>query len=311
MNRLDEARKILGELGFDQERCNARSAHVLLALLRIDSVTPWKLADNPMMGTRAIMDWIRDEFGVDYKPNTRETIRRQTLHQFVEAGLVEENQDKPDRPINSPKWNYRITDAALTIIRRYGERDWEVTRDVYLLERPGLLELHARRRELGMIPVELPDGVIVRLSQGGQNHLIRSVVHEFCSRFTPGGEVLYIGDADDKWVHFDARTFSRLGVSIDEHGKMPDLVVFMRERGWLFLVEACSSHGPVDEKRYRELTGLFGMACAGLVYVSCFPSRAVMRRYLAEIAWESEVWCSDNPDHMIHFDGSRFLGPYA
>ncbi len=92
---------------------------------------------------------------------------------------------------------------------------------------------------------------------------------------------------------------------------MPDLVVFMRERGWLFLVEACSSHGPVDEKRYRELTGLFGMACAGLVYVSCFPSRAVMRRYLAEIAWESEVWCSDNPDHMIHFDGSRFLGPYA
>ena len=107
MSRLDEARKILGELGFDQERCNARSAHVLLALLRIDPVTPWKLADNPMMGTRAIMDWIRDEFGVDYKPNTRETIRRQTLHQFVEAGLVEENQDKPDRPINSPKWNHR------------------------------------------------------------------------------------------------------------------------------------------------------------------------------------------------------------
>lgn len=126
MNRLDEARKILGELGFDQERCNARSAHVLLALLRIDPVTPWKLADNPMMGTRAITDRIRDEFGVDYKPNTRETIRRRTLHQFVEAGLVEENQDKPDRPINSPKWNHRITDAALTIIRRYGERDWEV-----------------------------------------------------------------------------------------------------------------------------------------------------------------------------------------
>ncbi len=126
MNRLDEARKILGELGFDQERCNARSAHVLLALLRIDPVTPWKLADNPMMGTRAITDRIRDEFGVDYKPNTRETIRRQTLHQFVEAGLVEENQDNPDRPINSPNWNHRITDAALTIIRRYGERDWEV-----------------------------------------------------------------------------------------------------------------------------------------------------------------------------------------
>ena len=102
-----------------------------------------------------------------------------SVHAFFMRG------GQPDRPISSPKWNYRITDAALTIIRRCGERDWEVTRDVYLLERPGLLELHARRRELGMVPVELPDGAIVRLSQGGQNHLIRSVVHEFCPRFTP------------------------------------------------------------------------------------------------------------------------------
>lgn len=148
------------------------------------------------------------------------------------------------------------------------------------------------------------------MSPGGQNPLIKSIVDDFCQHFTPGGRVLYVGDADSKWAVFDEATLGNLGVAVDQHGKMPDLVVYLADKNWLILIEAASTHGPVDSKRHGELKRLFATSTAGLVFVSCFPSREAMRTYLASIAWETDVWCADNPTHLIHFDGERFLGPY-
>jgi type II restriction enzyme len=153
-------------------------------------------------------------------------------------------------------------------------------------------------------------GQAVVLSPGGQNVLIQQMVDDFCPYYTPGGRVLYIGDADTKWAAFDQATFAELGVEFNQHGKMPDLVVYLPEKNWLVLLEAASSHGPVDAKRRRELAELFVGSTASLVYVTCFPSRTEMGKYLADIAWETEVWCADNPRHLIHFNGDRFLGPY-
>jgi hypothetical protein len=77
------------------------------------------------------------------------------------------------------------------------------------------------------------------------------------------------------------------------------------------LIESVTSHGPVDGKRHAELAKLFSPAKAGLVYVTAFPSRDLMARYLSDISWETEVWIADAPSHLIHFNGERFLGPYA
>jgi hypothetical protein len=104
---------------------------------------------------------------------------------------------------------------------------------------------------------------------------------------------------------------ARLGVIVGAHGKMPDVVLHDPQRGWLVLVESVTSHGPVDGKRHRELAKLFSSSKAGIVYITAFPDRAVMGRYLGEIAWETEVWIADSPSHLIHFDGKRFLGPYS
>ena len=134
---------------------------------------------------------------------------------------------------------------------------------------------------------------------------------DFCGYFTPGAQILYIGDADDKWAMFVADKFTSLGVSVDSHGKMPDLVLFIPEKNWLVLIEAASSHGPVDAKRHAELSAFFAKSTAGLVYVSAFPDRKEMRKYLPAIAWETDVWCAEDPTHLIHFNGERFLGPYA
>ncbi|WP_390479814.1 BsuBI/PstI family type II restriction endonuclease [Frankia casuarinae] len=163
---------------------------------------------------------------------------------------------------------------------------------------------------MNRIPVTLPHGEPFTLSPGGQNVLIKQMVEEFCPRFTPGGEVLYVGDADAKWAYFEADRLAALGVAVDEHGKMPDLVVYLPGRDWLVLMEAASSHGPVDAKRHRELASLFADATPGLVYVSCFPDRREMKKYLHQIAWETEVWCAEDSTHLIHFNGERFLGPY-
>ena len=199
---------------------------------------------------------------------------------------------------------------ALHAIRTYGTPAFDDELRDYLAAVPGLKAEYDRARELHRIPVTLPDGTTETLSPGGQNVLIKQMIEDFCGYFTPGGEVWYVGDADEKWMVFEEERLAFLGVTVDSHGKMPDLVVYLPERNWLVLLEAATSHGPVDAKRRGELSSLFEGSTAGLVYVSCFPSRDEMRKYLHQIAWETEVWCADNPTRLIHFNGERFLGPY-
>jgi len=308
--RIHETQQLLTTLGLDRERANERSAVVLLGLLGMRPDTAWTEAGNPLLGTRAIMDWARDQYDFRYAPNTRETVRRSTLHQFVDAMLVERNPDDPTRAVNSPKSCYRIHPRALEVIRQFGQPGFAEVVVHYRLEVPDLKSVYTAARSLNRIPVALPGGATIDLSPGGQNDLIKKMIEEFCAYYTKGAEVLYVGDADAKWAVCESVTFQELGVSFDPHGKMPDLVVYLRDRNWLVLLEAASSHGPVDAKRHLELRSLFQGTNAKLLFVSCFPDRRKMRRYLPDIAWETEVWCADEPMHLIHFDGERLMDPY-
>ena len=161
-----------------------------------------------------------------------------------------------------------------------------------------------------MIPVKVAKRREVALTPGVHSELIRDILESFAPRFAPGAEVIYVGDTGDKVGHFDEERLAGLGVTVDRHGKMPDVVLYFGKKKWLLLVEAVTSHGPMDAKRHNELADLFGRARAGLIYVTAFPDRRVMARYLTDISWETEVWCADAPSHLIHFDGERFLGPY-
>jgi hypothetical protein len=309
-SKIIEARALLRELGFDAERSNERSALVLLALLHLAPEAEWREAEAPMLRTVEIMDWIRTRYGQNYKPNTRETIRRQTLHQFVAVMLVEQNPDDPLRPVNSPHWCYQITPNSLILIRKWTSKGFAQQLPGYLADRPGLVERYAATRKLNRVAITAPDGSTLALSPGGQNNLIKQIIEDFAVYFLGGGQLLYIGDADAKWAVFEETALADLGVTVNRHGPMPDIIIYLPDRNWLVLIEAASSHGPVDAKRRAELATMFSMSTAGLVYVSCFPSRARMREYLSVIAWETEVWCADDPTHLIHFNGNRFLGPY-
>lgn len=309
---VDNVSALLQAFGFDKIRSNNRSALTALVLLGLEPGDPWNAATNPRLGVTEIMGVIAGKWGKEYAPNSRETFRKQTLHQFVDAGFAEHNSDAPEgRAVNSSKNNYRIAPAALSVVRLFGTRGFQVALDAWVAEAPTQQAAYKATRDMQMLPVTLPDGSLFRLSPGGQNPLIRDMVEEFCPRFAPGGQVLYLGDAKDH--RYDIRqdeVFARLGLAFDEHGKNPDLVVYDERRGWLFLMEAVTSHGPIDFGRREHLKSLFATNKAGLVFVNCFPDRATMRKWLADLAWETEAWVADAPDHLIHLNGSRFLGPY-
>lgn len=308
--RIRAANQILTSLGLPRAQQNERSALCLLALLNLTPNKPWSKAENPLMGITPIMDWARKYYDKDYAPNTRETVRRQTMHQFVDAGIALYNPDKPDRPVNSPKAVYQIAPAALTLLRSFGKSAWHDALAAYLAERETLAARYAKERKQNRIPVEIAPGKKVTLSPGEHSELIRAIIEEFAPRFAPGSVLVYAGDTGDKWGYFDAVLLADLGIEVDSHGKMPDVLLYYTRKNWLLLVESVTSHGPVDGKRHAELAKLFAESTAGLVYVTAFPNRAVMSRYLGEIAWETEVWVADAPSHLIHFDGERFLGPY-
>jgi hypothetical protein len=307
---IDNARKILISLGLPRAQQNERSALCLLALLDLRPGRKWAEAQNPLIGITPIMDWIRDHYKKTYAPNTRETVRRQTMHQFVDAAIVLYNPDKRDRPVNSPAAVYQIEPSALALLRSFTTKAWQNKLTAYLADRQTLAARYARERKQNLIPVKIAPGAEINLSPGEHSELIRAIIEHFGARFVPGGVLIYAGDTGAKWGYFDAALLSKLGVSVDAHGKMPDVVLYYPERNWLLLVESVTSHGPVGAKRHAELARLFSDSKAGLVYVTAFPSRAVMSRYIGDIAWETEVWCADAPSHLIHFNGERFLGPY-
>ncbi|HEO1811508.1 BsuBI/PstI family type II restriction endonuclease [Acinetobacter baumannii] len=309
---IKTAQQILQVLGFPPAQTNERSARVLLALLDLPPNKPWSEATNETKGVWPIIQWIAANLDKSYAMNSRETIRKDTLHQFVAAGLVIYNGEDAARAVNSPKAGYHIDPLALDLLRLYGTPVWDDQLEVYQKARPGLAIEYARRRELEMVPVITPTGEQLQLSPGAHSELIRDLIQEFAPRFVPGSRLVYAGDTGQKHAIFDIEYLASLGVIIDKHGKLPDVVLHYtaNEKNWLVLAEACSSVGPVDEKRYAELTKLFAKATPDLVFVSGFPDRVTMRKFLTNIAWETEVWVSEAPEHMIHFNGSRFMGPY-
>ncbi len=304
-------------LGLPKAQCNDRSGWVLLALANITPSGNWNNATAPLLPTVNIMEFIRNEYGMDYKPNSRETIRRQTLHQFEQARVVDRNRDDPARPTNSKDNNYSLNQPILDILSVYPNGNWEEMVQSYKDAVPELKAQYERALEKNKIPISLPNGETVKLSPGKHNQLHADIVHEFCSRFVgAGGRLLYIGDTASsrkeggKLMFLEADYLQSLGVPPMSHDKLPDVVVYDEERKWLFLIEAVTSHGSVSPKRWIELEEAFKDCKVGLVYVTAFPDRAEFRKNAADVAWETEVWIADNPDHMIHFNGDRFLGPH-
>lgn len=306
---IENTLKLLKVIGMPETQLNDRTSYVLLTLSGLKLGKPYSQAQIVRLGITDIMTKLSADYQIHYKPNTRETIRKDSVKQLVEAGMLVMNPDKPNRPVNSPQTVYELSAEGLNLIQKYGSRGWVHLIDEFHQSKVSLVTLYAKPRELNLVPVVINDKKVL-LSPGKHSELMASVIHDFCPRFTPGAQVLYLGDTGSKLGFFDREIFSLLGLTFDIHGKMPDVVVYDPKREWLILIEVVTSSGPVNGLRYQELKRLFLDSKVGIVYVTALPDRRSLMKYLPEIAWETEVWNAAEPDHLIHFNGERFLGPY-
>jgi hypothetical protein len=307
---ITQARAFLEDLGLPKQQTNERAALVLLALLDLRPGRAWSEAKSPLRGIRSMMDYVGEHLGKRWAENTRETVRRFTIHQFVHAGIALRNPDDLSRATNSPHTTYQAAPPVVALAKLYRQRVYERALVSYRAQANALRDEYKAAREAQRIPLKLPNGVELWLTPGGQSPLVRAIVEEFCPIFTPGAYPVYVGDTGSKLAHFDQAYLRELGVEVQSHGQIPDVVVHDQRRDWLILIEAVTSHGPMNAKRLRELKAVFHRSRAGLVFVTAFKDRATFSRYLIDIAWETEVWIAEDPTHMIHFNGERFLGPY-
>ena len=311
MSKITEAQEILKGMGLPNPQQNEMSALTLLALCNIKEDDNWANATRSSKKvTKDIMAFVNENYRKDspYAPNTRETFRRQVLHQFVQAGITNYNPDIPDLPVNSPKAHYALTEEALEVIKSYGTSEWNSKIQQYSLEMSSLRDRYIDERDMYRIPLMI-EGKEFLLSPGAHNEVQAAVISEFAPRFAAGGQLLYVGDTEDKDLYIKKDILNDLKLPVTEHSKLPDIIIFDSKREWLFLIEAVTSHGPISAKRLIELEDFTKDCPYGIVYVTAFPDNKEFRKHSGDIAWETEVWLADTPDHMIHFNGDRFIGP--
>ncbi len=317
MQKLEDARFILKSLGLPKKQYNDRSAWVFLALANVKPQDNWFDSSTPMLPTVEIMQFIREYYGMDYKPNSRETIRRQTLHQFEQAQIVIRNKDNPKRATNSKDNNYCLNDMVLPILNEFPNGKWEKKILEFNKMIPGLKRQYEKILDKSKIPIMLPNGTEIKLSPGKHNKLHADIINEFLPRFAgKGSKVLYIGDTASsrgeggKLMILETEYLEKLCIPPMSHEKLPDVVVYDQTKNWLFLIEVVTSHGPVSPKRWIELEEVLKGCTADRIYVTAFSNLDVFRKNSKDIAWETEVWIAEVPDHMIHFNGDKFLGPH-
>lgn len=310
MPEISDARKILAALGMPPAQQNEMAALTLLSLCGLKPEDNWLSAQRQSTTvSKGIMAFVRNEYGRAYAPNTRETFRRQVLHQFVQGRIADYNPDDPSLPTNSPRAHYALSEAALTVIRTYGTDAWNDAVENFKNTFGSLMTLYQSSRQAGGIVLTLPDGSTLILSPGEHNQLQAQVIEQFAPQFASGAVLLYLGDTADKDLYVATQELINLGIPITEHDKLPDIILYLPSQNWLYLIEVVTSHGPMTPKRFVELNELLLNCAAGKIFVTAFPSFTEFRKHMRNIAWETEVWIAEVPEHLIHFNGDRFLGP--
>ncbi|MFV0282064.1 MAG: BsuBI/PstI family type II restriction endonuclease, partial [Rhodoblastus sp.] len=251
MASIKEAQEILKALRLPEKQTRKPSAYVLLALCGLKPSDPWSAATREARTiTKGLMDFMADHHGKIYKPNSREQVRRQSIHQFIQAAVADKNPFGL-KATNSQDSHYAVTEIALSAIQAFGTKHWEEK----------LAEFHAAQdsiianeeKALGIVPVTFPDGTEIELSYGEHNELQRDIVEQFASRFAQGAMVIYVGDTAKKDLFRADEKIAALGITFTSHDKLPDVLLYDNEKDWLFLVEAVTSHGPMSQKRLTEL----------------------------------------------------------
>ena len=264
----------------------------------------WADATNNWKRIHDIIQFIGDNYGIVYAENSRETVRKQALHHFRNAALVEDN----GKPTNSPNYSYRLTNETLELVRSIGSANEERMLKRFIVAHESLVEMYSSKKRIEKMPVKI-NNQDFKFSPGKHNELQKAIIGEFAPRFAPNSECLYVGDTTEKDLVKNVEKLSKLGFEITLHDKMPDVVLYCEDKNWIYFIEAVTSVGPMDSKRIIEISEMTKNVTAGKIFVTAFQDFATYKKFADSLAWDTEVWLSDMPDHMIHLNGDKFMGP--
>lgn len=304
MSKLDEARDILDALQVPAKQQNVMCCCVLLAMAGLKEDLCWADATNNWIRIHDVIAFASDNYGITYAENSRETIRKQAMHHFRNAAFIEDN----GKATNSPNYRYRLTGEMLKIIQSYDSGTWGENLETFLNNHETLILLYASKRAVRKMPVKI-NGSEFTFSPGKHNELQKAIIEEFAPRFAPNSECLYVGDTIEKDLVKNEDKLRELGFYITLHDKMPDVVLYSKEKNWLYFIESVTSAGPMEPKRIKEIEDMTADVAAGKIYVTAFLDFKTFKKFSESLAWETEVWIADMPDHMIHLNGDKFLGP--
>lgn len=304
MKKVEKIRELLGELRASPRPCNHMCCLTFMALAGIRERTAWKEASNRWMRIHDILEFMNSYLGTSYAENTRETIRKQAIHLLRKAAFVEDN----GLATNSPNYRYRLTKEILLIVQKLDRATWKKRCARFLKSHRSIAERYAEERSRKKIPVCL-NGAEIAFSTGKHNELQKAILEEFAPRFAPGSKCLFVGDAAKKTLLYDKKALVSLGIELKVHDKLPDVVLYSEEKDWIYFVEAVTSCGPISPSRKDELEEIALDSLSGIVYVTAFADKKTYAKFFRELAWDTEVWIADAPDHMIHLNGDRFMGP--
>jgi type II restriction enzyme len=295
-------------------RRKEKMAKAFLALADITKPHQWaNIKDNDQahrLLSRQIIIFMNLHLGENIADSSYDDIRRKDLVLPLEALIVLKSAQNPDANTNDGTRGYAINPVAAAAIKHYGTPQWEAKAKVFLKANPSLKLEMLRSRELARIPVTLSNGTALSFSAGGHNLLQKAIIENFLPIYGFGAEVLYVGDTAKKYLHLDKARLLELKFFELAHDKLPDVVAYSSKKNWLYLIEAVTTANPIDELRRRTLAALTASCTADVIYITAFPNRTTYRKFAKDVAWETEVWIADAPDHLIHFNGDKFLGPY-
>jgi hypothetical protein len=310
MDKLESVKELLGRINMPSKQQSTLCCLTLLAMANLRKETSWREATNEWIRIHDIISFIADNYGVIYTENSRETFRKQAMHPFRTAALIEDN----GKATNSPNYRYRITTEFLKVICSITDNfdfahDNNDTLMQFIGKHRSLSDIYASKKKMQKMPVRI-NNEDYTFSPGKHNQLQKAILEEFAPRFAPHSECLYVGDTIKKDMIKNIEKLSSLGFEITLHDKMPDVVLYREDKNWIYFIESVTSVGPMDPKRILEIETITKNITAGRVYVTAFLDFATFKKFSDQLAWETEVWIADMPEHMIHLNGNKFLGPH-
>lgn len=291
-----------------------KTAMAFLAVANLKPNSDWSECGNaiksPILRTREIITFMNEHYEENISSGSYDDIRRKDLIRVVGMELVKKSAKNPDADTNDGTRGYAVSESFSKLAQSFGTNSWHTKLAEFPLDEKYNQQFHTSRK-MAKLSVSIAPSVKIDLDDGPHNKIQKAIIEEFLPRYGYNAKILYVGDTSEKTLLKFNEEMQKIGLNIEDRGMLPDIVAYSTQKKWLYLIEAVHSSNPLSPERCIELRRtVLSDYKSGVVYVTAFLSMKDATKWLGQIAWETEVWLADTPDHLIHFNGGKFLGPH-